>query len=142
MKVKTLFWKKIFFNSGSDFAKSRSAIRIYSVSPKAVMIKQCNAITRVPSQLNMDLICIAKAAKIKMTKNWIGKINKITKKTVSRELSQTNRWYGLFNLTWKRRCLHFILHVVVISGTDLESLIAVISSTLQKLSSRIARLEG
>ena len=41
--MKTLFWKKIFFNSRSDFAKSRSAI--YSVSSKAVMIKQCNAIT-------------------------------------------------------------------------------------------------
>ena len=41
--MKTLFWKKIFFNSRSNFAKSRSAI--YSVSSKAVMIKQCNAIT-------------------------------------------------------------------------------------------------
>ena len=40
--MKTLL-KKIFFNSRSDFAKSRSAI--YSVSSKAVMIKQCNAIT-------------------------------------------------------------------------------------------------
>ena len=28
-----------------DFTKSRSAIRIYSVSSKDVMIKQCNAIT-------------------------------------------------------------------------------------------------
>ena len=33
----------MFSNSCSDFAKSRSAI--YSVSSKAVMIKQCNAIT-------------------------------------------------------------------------------------------------
>ena len=41
--MKTLFWKKIFFNSRSNFVKSRSAI--YSVSSKAVMIKQCNAIT-------------------------------------------------------------------------------------------------
>ena len=41
--MKTLFWKKIFFYSRSDFAKSQSAI--YSVSSKAVMIKQCNAIT-------------------------------------------------------------------------------------------------
>ena len=41
--MKTLFWMKIFFNSRSNFAKSRSAI--YSVSSKAVMIKQCNAIT-------------------------------------------------------------------------------------------------
>ena len=31
------------------------------------------------------------------------------------------------------RRIHFILHVVVISGMDLGSLIAVISSTLQKL---------
>ena len=35
--MKTLFWKKIFFNSGSDFAKSRSAI--YSVSSKAITTK-------------------------------------------------------------------------------------------------------
>ena len=35
----------MFFNTRSDFAKSRSAILIYSVSPKVVMIKQCNAIT-------------------------------------------------------------------------------------------------
>ena len=41
--MKTLFWKKIFFNSRRDFAKSRSAI--YSVSSKAVMNKQCNAVT-------------------------------------------------------------------------------------------------
>ena len=60
--MKTLFWKKFFFNSRRDFAKSRSAI--YSVSSKAVMIKQCNAI----SQLKMNLVCIAKAAKIELKK--------------------------------------------------------------------------
>ena len=41
--MKTLFWKKIVFNSRINFANSRSAI--YSVSSKAVMNKQCNAIT-------------------------------------------------------------------------------------------------
>ena len=41
--MKTLFWKKFFFNSRRDFAKSRSAM--YCVSTKALMIKQCNAIT-------------------------------------------------------------------------------------------------
>ena len=35
--------KIIFFNSRSDFAKLRSAI--YSISSKAIMIKQCNAVT-------------------------------------------------------------------------------------------------
>ena len=48
MKVKTLFWKKIFFNSRSDFAKSRSSIRIYSVSSQAaqthVVREGCNVI--------------------------------------------------------------------------------------------------
>jgi len=35
----------------------------------------------MPSQLKMNLVCIAKAAKIEMKKKkWIGKINKITKK--------------------------------------------------------------
>ena len=38
-----LFWKKIFFNSHSNFVKSQNVI--YSVSSKAVMIKQRNAIT-------------------------------------------------------------------------------------------------
>ena len=99
MKVKKRFFKKIFFNSRSDFAKSRSAIRICSVSSKPSRLS-----TVMPSQLKMNLVCIAKAAKIKMKK--IGS---------------------------EKRRIHFILHVVVISGTDLGSLIAVISSTLQKL---------
>ena len=38
----------------------------------------------MPSQLKVNLVCIAKAAKIemkkKMDRKWIGKINKITKK--------------------------------------------------------------
>ena len=34
----------------------------------------------MPSQLKMNLVCIAKAAKIEMKKKGIGKINKITKK--------------------------------------------------------------
>ena len=34
----------------------------------------------MPSQLNMNLVFVAKAAKIEMEKKWIGKINKITKK--------------------------------------------------------------
>ena len=34
----------------------------------------------MPSQLKMNLVCIAKAAKIELKKKWIGKINKITKK--------------------------------------------------------------
>ena len=60
----------------------------------------------MPSQLKMNLVFVAKAAKIEM------------------------------NL--KRRRLHTeyissYMYVVVISGTDLGSLIAVISSTLQKL---------
>ena len=71
--MKTLFWKKMYFNSRSNFAKSRSAI--YSVSSKAVMITQCNAI-----RIKMNLVCVAKVAKIEMKKKWIGKINKITKK--------------------------------------------------------------
>ena len=34
----------------------------------------------MPSQLKINLVCIAKAAKIKIKKKWIGKINKITEK--------------------------------------------------------------
>ena len=72
--MKTLFWKKIFFNSRSDFAKSRSAI--YSVSSKAVMIKQCNAITTKNEYSLYRKSHENRAEK----KKWIGKINKITKK--------------------------------------------------------------
>ena len=71
--MKTLFWKKIFFNSRSDFAKSRSAI--YSVSSKAVMIKQCNAITT-----KNEFSLYRKSRENRDEKKWIGKINKITKK--------------------------------------------------------------
>ena len=39
------------------------------------MITQCNAI-----RIKMNLVCVAKVAKIEMKKKWIGKINKITKK--------------------------------------------------------------
>ena len=35
----------------------------------------------------MYLVCIAKAAKIKMKKKWIGKINKITKNRLAGALS-------------------------------------------------------
>ena len=66
----------------------------------------------------MDLVGIAKVEKIKMKKKWIGKINKITKKTGS--FVKQTVGTGLFKLTWKRRRrIHFILHVAVISGTDL-----------------------
>ena len=34
----------------------------------------------MPSQLKMNLVFVAKAPKIEMKKEWIGKINKITKK--------------------------------------------------------------
>ena len=71
--MKTLFWKKIFLNSRSDFAKSRSAI--YSVSSKAVMIKQCNAITT-----KNEFSLYRKSRENRAEKKWIGKIDKITKK--------------------------------------------------------------
>ena len=69
-----MFCKKIFFNSRSDFAKSRSAI--YSVSSKAVMIKQCNAIT---TKNEFSLFRKSRENRDEK-KKWIGKINKITKK--------------------------------------------------------------
>ena len=73
----------------------------------------------MPSQLKMNLVCVAKAAKIKMKKKWIRKINKITKKPSCGSFVKQTVGTGLFNLTWKRRHrIHFILHVVVISGTD------------------------
>ena len=72
--MKTLFWKKIFFNSRSDFAKSRSAI--YSVSSKAVMNKQCNAVT-TKNEFSLYRKSRENRAEKKI---WIGKINKITKK--------------------------------------------------------------
>ena len=67
--MKTLFCKKIFLNSRSDFAKARSAI--YSVSSKAVMIKQCNAITT-----KYEFSLYRKAAKIELKKNGSEKLIK------------------------------------------------------------------
>ena len=90
--MKTLFWKKIFFNSRSDFAKSRSAI--YSVSSKAVMIKQCNAIT---TKNEFSLYRKSRENRDEK-KNGSEKLIK-SPKNVSREFCKTNRWYGLFNLT-------------------------------------------
>ena len=74
------------------------------------------------SQLKMNIVYIAKAAKIELEKKWIGKINKITKKPSRGSFVKQTVDTGLFNLTWKRRRrIHFILPVVVISGTDLGS---------------------
>ena len=44
MTVKTLILDENYFYSLCNFANSRSAKGIYSVSSKAVMIKPCNAI--------------------------------------------------------------------------------------------------
>ena len=74
------------------------------------------------NELKMKLVCIANVAKIKMKKKWIEKINKITKKPSLGSFVKQTVGTGLFNLTWKkRRRIHFILHVAVISGTDLGS---------------------
>ena len=77
----------------------------------------------------MNLVCIAKVAKIKMKKNGSKKL--INYQKTGSFVKQTVGT-GLFNLTWKRRRrIHFILHVVVISGTDLGSSLP--SGTCQKL---------
>ena len=118
----------MFSNSRSDFAKSRSAI--YSVFSKFIMIKQCNAIT-TKTEFNL----YRKSRENRDKKKWIGKIYKITKKLSRRSFVKQS-----VGKTSARR-IHFILHVAVISGTDLGSLIAVISSILQKLQqSRPARV--
>ena len=95
------------------------------------MIKQCNAITT-----NNEFSLYGKSRENRAEKKeWIGKINKITKKPSRGSfVKQTVGTVYLPNLekeTFARR-IHFILHVVVISRTGLGSLIAVISSTLQK----------
>ena len=67
----------------------------------------------------MNLVCIAKVARIKMKKNGSEKLIKLPK--TGSFVKQTVAT-GLFNLTRKRRRrIHFILYVVVISGTDLGS---------------------
>ena len=64
--MKTLFWKKIFFNSASDFAKSQSAI--YSVSSKAITTKNEFSLYRKSHENRAE------------KKKGSVKINKITKK--------------------------------------------------------------
>ena len=46
------------------------------------LLKPSRLSSVMPSQLKMNLVCIAKAAKVEMKKKkkWIEKINKITKK--------------------------------------------------------------
>ena len=85
----TLFWKKIFFNSRSNFAKSRRAI--YSVSSKAVMIKKCNVIT---TKNEFSLYRKSRENRDEK-KNRSEKLIK-SPKTVLRELRQTNRWYTVY----------------------------------------------
>ena len=74
---KRFFGRKYFFNSRSNFVKSRSTI--YSVSSKAVMIKQCNAITT-----KNEFSLYRKSHENRDEKKWIGKTNKITKKPLVR----------------------------------------------------------
>ena len=64
---------------------------MYSVSSKVIMIKQCNAITT-----KNEFSFYRKSRENRDEKKWIGKINKITKKTVSQELCQTKRWYEVY----------------------------------------------
>ena len=95
------------------------------------MIKQCNAIT---TKNEYSLYRKSRENRAEK-KKWIGKINKITKKP-SRG-SFVKQTVGTVYLTEPGKgdvCTQntFHLHVVVISRTDLGSLIAVISSTLQK----------
>ena len=70
---KRFFGRKYFFNSRSNFAKSRSAI--YSISSKAFMIKKCNAITT-----KNEFSLYRKSRENRAEKKWIRKINKITQK--------------------------------------------------------------
>ena len=120
--MKTLFWKKIFFNSGSDFAKSRSAI--YSVSSKAITTKNEFSLYR-KSQEN-------RAEK----KNGSEKLIKSPRNRLAGALSNKPLVRFIYPNLEKEtsvRRIHFILHVVVISRTERGSLIAmIISSTLQK----------
>ena len=68
----------------------------------------------MPSQLKMNLVFVAKAAKIEMKKEWIGKINKITKKPSRR--SFVKQTVGTVYLAQPEKetsahRIHFILHV-------------------------------
>ena len=92
---------------------------------------------RAPLKTHEGEASVAKAAKIKMKKYWLEKINKITKK-LSQELCQTNpgRGYCLLfcpNLEKETSARRIRFIIVVILRTDLWSFIAVISPTLQKL---------